>query len=78
MYSFTQETSFFGREREEGDPEDIDLHMSIDDFKTIGTDLMKTLSYFDNQEFVYNLEIESLTFKYLIFNICLDQINRVL
>ena len=56
MYSFTQETSFFGREREEGEPEDIDLHMSIDDFKTIGTDLMKTLSYFDNQEFWKTLE----------------------
>jgi hypothetical protein len=42
MHSFTQETTYYGRERETGDPENSDLHMSVADFKQIGVDLAKT------------------------------------
>ena len=77
MYSFTQETSFYGREREEGDPDDIDLHMSIEDFKSIGRDILRTLSYFDNPEFISNLESEFLNIKYFSISHSIDQIKLI-
>ena len=77
MYSFTQETSFYGREREEGDPDDIDLHMSIEDFKSIGRDILRTLSYFDNPEFISNLESEFLNIKYFSISHFIDQIKLI-
>lgn len=40
-HSFTLESTFYGREEAEDDPEGWDLHMHIKDFKEIGEDLAK-------------------------------------
>lgn len=33
MYSFTLETSFYGRDKTQDDKENLDLHMTVNDFK---------------------------------------------
>jgi hypothetical protein len=50
-HSFTQESTFYGRDRNESDTEDTDLHMTVSDFMQLGVDLAKTLSYYNNFAF---------------------------
>jgi len=63
MHSFTQETTYYGREKEEGDPPNIDYHMNVQDFKVLGVDLAKVIAYYLNSEFTDNLEAEAIRHK---------------
>jgi cytosolic carboxypeptidase protein 2/3 len=56
MHSFTLETSFFGREKTESDTDDTDLHMGTEDFEQLGVDLAKTISHYQNEEYMQALE----------------------
>ena len=40
-HSFTLESTFYGRDKTDDDPENIDLHMHIPDFKRVGGDLAR-------------------------------------
>ena len=51
-YSFTLESTFYGRERKITDHQHSDLHMTVADFKTLGADLAKWLNYYTNIEFL--------------------------
>lgn len=62
-HSFTQETSFYGRERKEEDLEDTDLHMGVEDFKQLGVDLVKAIAFYQDDDFVTSLETEASKFK---------------
>ena len=57
--SFTQESTFYGRDLKEGDDEDVDLHMQVQDFKQLGKDLVNTISYNLNEKFNQNLTLEA-------------------
>lgn len=56
MFSFTQESTFYGKDSVE---EDEDLHMQVKDYKQLGEDLVKTISYNLNQKFMENLSLEA-------------------
>lgn len=40
-HSFTLESTFYGRDRTDEDPEDMDMHMGIPQFKLVGEDLAR-------------------------------------
>ncbi|CAI2360052.1 unnamed protein product [Moneuplotes crassus] len=62
-HSFTQETTFYGRDGDKDANLEEDLHMSITDFKILGADLAKTISFYLNPQFCVNLQNESLKLK---------------
>jgi hypothetical protein len=43
----------------ETDPDDIDLHMSVDDFKDVGKGLIHSLAYYESEQFLTELEAEA-------------------
>ena len=73
QHSFTLENTFYGRERLETDSDDIDLHMSVNDFKQIGKDLMNSLAYYQNEEFINELETEAS--KHLLTNVKVQKLQ---
>ena len=59
MHSFTQETTFYGKDKPSGFNQIEDLHMDIGDYKNLGVDLAKSISFYLNSEFMENLESEA-------------------
>lgn len=63
MHSFTQETTFYGRERKDDDPENVDLHIDTDDYKHIGVDLAKVIENYCNETFMKCISEKSVDFQ---------------
>ena len=59
LHSFTQETTFYGRDACEEEDENTDLHMHTEDFKQLGVDLAKTISYYTNHKFIDSMKQEA-------------------
>ena len=63
-HSFTLETSFYGREREEEDAADADMHMGVGEFEKLGEELCKTIWHYQQKEYLDELEYEASKFEY--------------
>ncbi|CAI2365726.1 unnamed protein product [Moneuplotes crassus] len=67
LHSYTQESTFYGRDMRDCDDEGTDLHMGIEDFQNLGKDLVRTLSYLTHNKFMQNLNTEAQNYEQQIY-----------